>query len=195
VIEAYLSGLEAFSAGGGDLCTVHSVASFFVSRVDSEVNRRLDGLDRLETRELRGGAAVAQAKLAYQLFRERFSDQRWQQLAARGAHAQRPLWASTSTKDPSLSDTFYVDNLIGPDTVTTLPEATIAAFEHHGSLARTLDADVDKARDVIRHVAAAGIDLDDVGLTLERNGVETFHESFQRVLGALDIKAARLVRR
>jgi transaldolase len=183
VIEAYVSGLEALANKGGDVGAVHSVASFFVSRVDTEVDRRLGN-----TSDLRGKAAVAQARLAYQLFRERFAGERWARLVALGALPQRPLWASTSTKDPRLPDTYYVDNLIGPDTVNTLPEATIEAFEDHGTLGRTIDTDLDRATEVMERLAAADIDLDDVGLTLETQGVEGFHKSFAHVLDALDSK-------
>ncbi len=195
VIDAYLAGLEAFTDGGGDPSTVRSVGSFFVSRVDSEVDRRLFAIGTEEALALRGRAAVAQAKAAYHLFRRQFSGQRWQRLAALGAHHQRPLWASTSTKDPAYPDTLYVDSLIGPDTVNTLTEATIAAFEDHGTLARTLDADVEDASAVLNRLAAVGIDMDDVGRTLEDQGVASFHESFQHVLGALDAKSRQLARR
>lgn len=196
VIDAYLDGLETFAAaGGGDLATVHSVASFFVSRVDTEVDGRLDALVTERVRDLRGHAAVAQATLAYQLFRDRFSGDRWERLATLGAHVQRPPWASTSTKDPTYPDTVYVESLIGPDTVNTLPEVTITAFEDHGRLARTLDTGVDQARDVMGGLAAVGIDMDDVGLTLEGHGVESFHQSFHEVLGALDTKARQLATR
>jgi transaldolase len=195
VIDAYISGLETFDATGGDLSSVHSVASFFVSRVDSEVDNRLNAIAPDAARDLQGRAAVAQAKLAYQLFRERFTDDRWSRLAARGARLQRPLWASTSTKNPAYADTLYVDDLIGPDTVNTLPEATIAAFEDHGQLARTIDADVDDAHLAMRELLAAGIDMDDVGLTLEGHGVAAFHQSFQDVLGALNVKARGLASR
>jgi transaldolase len=192
VIDAYLSGLEAFDAAGGSLAPVRSVASFFVSRVDTEVDHRLDMIATDEARDLRGRAAIAQAALAYRLFRERFADERWERLAARGAHLQRPLWASTSTKNPAYADTRYVDSLIGPDTVNTLPEATITAFEDHGRLARTIDANVEDARDVMHRLAAAGIDMDDVGLTLESQGVASFHESFHDLLRVLDTKAQQL---
>jgi len=192
VIDAYLAGLETFADAGGDPATVHSVASFFVSRVDTEVDRRLDAVGTEEALQLRGHAAIAQAKLAYQLFRERFSDDRWRRLEQRGAHVQRPLWASTSTKDPTARDTRYVDELIGPDTVTTLPEVTIAAFEDHGEVRRTLDTDVDVAREVLRRLGAVGIDMDAVGSTLEAEGISSFHESFQGVLRALDTKARQL---
>ena len=195
VIEAYLAGLEAFTDRGGDPWRVHSVASFFVSRVDTEVDRRLAAIGTDQALQLRGRTAVAQAKLAYRLFRQQFSGQRWQRLADLGAHRQRPLWASTSTKNPAYPDTLYVDGLIGPDTVNTLPEPTIAAFEDHGSLARTLDTGVEEAAEVMRRLAAAGIDMDDVGLTLEDEGVAGFHESFQHMLASLHTKAHQLTPR
>jgi transaldolase len=188
VIEAYLAGLEAFSAAGGDLSTVHSVASFFVSRVDTEVDRRLEAVGGVDALGLRGLAAIAQAKLAYRLFRDQFSGPRWERLSALGAHHQRPLWASTSTKNPAYSDTRYVDGLIGADTVNTLPEPTIAAYEDHGTLARTIDTGVDEAVDVMHHLATVGIGMDDVGLALETRGVASFHASFQEVLAALEAK-------
>jgi transaldolase len=193
VIEAYLVGLEALARRGGDLASVHSVASFFVSRVDTEVDRRLDAVASGDALALRGRAAVAQGKLAYRLFRDRFSGPRWERLAARGAHPQRPLWASTSTKNPAYPDTLYVDGLIGPDTVNTLPEPTIAAFEDHGTVARTIDREVDDAGAVLRALAEVGVDMDDVGRTLEDQGVASFHESFVHVLQALEAKAGRLV--
>jgi transaldolase len=195
VIDAYLAGLETFAAAGGDVAAVHSVASFFVSRVDTEVDRRLDAIATDAARDLRGRAAIAQATLAYELFRARFTGARWDGLVIGGARVQRPLWASTSTKNPAYTDTLYVDSLIGPDTVNTLPEATIAAFEDHGTLARTIDADVGAALDVMCRLDAVGIDMDDVGLTLEHQGVASFHESFQDVLGALDAKAHQLATR
>ncbi len=174
---------------------MHSVASFFVSRVDTEVDQRLEAIGTDEALALRGHAAVAQAKLAYRLFQEKFSGPRWQRLANLGAHHQRPLWASTSTKNLDYPDTLYVDELIGTDTVNTLPEPTIAAFEDHGRLARTIDADVAEAAAVMRRLAGVGIDMDDVGLTLEDNGVAGFHESFQEMLAGLDTKAHQLSRR
>jgi transaldolase len=190
VIEAYLAGLETLSADGGDLAKVHSVASFFVSRVDSEVDGRLAAIGTDDALELRGLAAIAQAKLAYRLFRDQFSGPRWERLAALGAHLQRPLWASTSTKNPAYPDTLYVDSLIGPDTVNTLPEPTIAAYEDHGTLARTIDTGVDEAADVMRRLATVGIDMDDVGLALESQGLESFHRAFQEVLAGLDAKTS-----
>jgi transaldolase len=195
VIDAYLAGLEALARRGGDLASVHSVASFFVSRVDTEVDRRLDAIGTSDALVLRGRAAVAQAKLAYRLFRDRFTGERWDRLASRGAHVQRPLWASTSTKHPSYPDTLYVDSLIGPDTVNTLPETTIAAFEDHGTVARTIDRGVDDAEAVMRTLAAAGVDPDDVGRVLEDQGVASFHESSTHVLRALRTKVHRLAPR
>jgi transaldolase len=192
VLEAYLSGLEALARRGVDLSTVRSVASFFVSRVDTEVDRRLEVLGTDEALALRGRAAVAQAKLAYQLFRDAHTGQRWEHLASRGARVQRPLWASTSTKNPSYPDTLYVDNLIGPDTVNTLPETTLAAFEDHGTLARTIDADTALADHDMRALTVAGIDMDDVGQTLEDQGIAAFHASFAHVLDALRAKAHAL---
>jgi transaldolase len=195
VIDAYIAGLETHLADGGNLAAVHSVASFFVSRVDTEVDGRLETLASDEAADVRGRAAIAQAKLAYELFRKSFSGERWDKLAARGAHVQRPLWASTSTKNAAYPDTLYVDSLIGPDTVNTLPEATIAAFEDHGRLARTIDTDSDDAREVMHQLAAVGVDMDNVGLTLEDQGVAGFHESFQDVLGVLDAKSRQLATR
>jgi transaldolase len=198
VIEAYLSGLEAFAERGGDLSSVHSVASFFVSRVDTEVDQRLEALEGDAGKgplALRGRAAVAQAKLAYRLFRLRFSGPRWERLVARGARLQRPLWASTSTKDPRLPDTLYVDSLIGPATVNTLPEATIAAFEDHGRLARSIDADLDDAVSVMHRLSEVGVDMEDVGLTLEEQGAASFQKSFSSVLRTLDTRARDLVGR
>lgn len=192
IIEAYLSGLERFAASGGDVSTVRSVASFFVSRVDSEVDKRLDEIGTDEAMALKGRAAIANAKLAYQLFVERFSGERWEVLAAAGAHVQRPLWASTSTKSPDYPDTLYVDRLIGPNTVNTLPNATIDAFEDHGTLARTVDADLDDAREVVARLAALGIDLEDVAALLEREGVDKFIVAFDELLSSLTAKAARL---
>ena len=189
VIEAYLSGLEHAE---GDLSGVASVASFFVSRVDTEVDRRLESIGTPEALALRGRTAVAQAKLAYRLFRDRFSGPRWEALAARGARVQRPLWASTSTKNPAYRDTLYVDELIGPDTVNTLPDATIDAFEDHGTLARTIDRDLDEARQVMADLAKVGVDLADVTQVLEEEGVAAFVKSFEELLGTLSDKSHSL---
>ena len=189
VIDAYLEGLEALE---GDLSAVSSVASFFVSRVDTEVDRRLEAIGSPEALAAAGTAAVAQAQLAYGLFLDRFRGPRWDRLQARGARPQRPLWASTSTKNPAYKDTLYVDTLIGPDTVNTLPEATIDAFEDHGTVARTVDADLDGARAALDRVQELGIDLDDVGRVLEDEGVAAFVKSFDEVLTTLGDSADEL---
>jgi len=195
VLEAYRSGLEYYADSGGDVGAVHSVASFFVSRVDTEVDRRLEEVGTAEALSLRGRAAIAQAKLAYQLFRDQLSDERWTDLEARGAHLQRPLWASTSTKNAEYPDTLYVDNLIGPNTVNTLPETTIAAFEDHGTIACTINQDVDGATEVLDMLASVGVDMEEVGRTLEDKGVTSFHESFAHVLDTLNTQALQISRR
>jgi transaldolase len=188
VIEAYLSGLEQLAAAGGDLTRTHSVASFFVSRVDTEVDRRLEQVGDAAT-GLAGKAGVAQARLAYQVFGQRFSGPRWEALAAQGAHKQRPLWASTSTKNPAYPDLLYVDDLIGPHTVNTMPDATVAAFVDHGIVARTVDSDFAGAADHLARLKEAGIDLVDVDRVLEDEGVASFTKSFDELLQALHDKA------
>jgi transaldolase len=195
VIEAYLTGLEAFTARGGDPASVHSVASFFVSRVDTEVDQRLEAIGTAQAHALHGQTAIAQAKLAYRLFTDQFSGPRWQHLAGLGAHPQRPLWASTSTKNPSYADTRYVDELIGPSTISTLPEPTIAAFEDHGHLARTLDSHVDEAVTVMSRLAAIGIDIEAIGLVLEDRAIARFSQSFERALTRLRGNSVQLGRR
>jgi transaldolase len=198
VIEAYLSGLEAYARAGGDLKTVHSVASFFVSRTDTEVDRRLEklasegALTGSQVEALRGKAALAQAKLAYQLFQEKFSGPRWEALAAKGAHLQRPLWASTSTKNPAYPDLLYVDNLVGPDTVNTMPDQTIAAFLDHGKVERTVDKGLDAARAELDALGEVGIDMADVSHRLEEEGVASFAKSYEELLQALHDKALEM---
>jgi transaldolase len=188
VIEAYLSGLEALAAAGGDVSQVHSVASFFVSRIDTEVDRRLEALgDR--GAGLEGKAAVAQAKLAYRLFQQRFSGPRWEALAAKGAHPQHPLWASTSTKNPAYPDLLYVDSLIGPHTVNTMPDATVAAFLDHGIVARTVDREVAAAEAQLDALKKVGIEMEDVASVLEAEGVASFTKSYEELLQALHDKA------
>jgi transaldolase len=189
VMEAYLSGLEAAE---GDLTSISSVASFFISRVDVEINKRLEEVGSEAALALRGQAAVANGKLAYAAFVETFSGPRWKALVERGAGPQRPLWASTGTKDPSYPDTLYVDTLIGPNTVNTIPDATLNSFLDHGTVARTLDVDVDDARSVLADIAALGIDLDDVAVQLEDEGVLAFEESFTSLLESLAAKATEL---
>lgn len=202
VIEAYLSGLEALAAGGvDDLSGVASVASFFISRVDTEVDRRIEaaaaaaGADGPALLALRGRAAVAQARLAYALFATRFSGPRWEALAAKGARVQRPLWASTSTKNPAYPDLAYVDTLIGPHTVNTMPDGTVADFLDHGTVARTVDADLAGAQAVIDRLATAGIDMEDVADVLETEGVASFAASFDDLMDSLAKKAAELAGR
>ena len=187
VMEAFISGLERAE---GDLSDVSSVASFFISRLDVEVDRRLDEIGTDEALGLRGKAAVANGKLAYALFRETFSGPRWEALEARGARVQRPLWASTSTKNPEYLDTLYVDELIGPDTVNTLPDSTLGAFEDHGTIARTVDDDIAGARGVMAQLTAVGVDIDDVTRLLEDEGVAAFEKSFDELLTVLATKAA-----
>lgn len=193
VMDAYIAGLEAFAADpDADLSQVASVASFFISRVDTEVDRRLDAIGTPDALALRGKAAVAQGKLAYRQFQTTFSGSRWEALASRGARVQRPLWASTSTKNPDYPDTLYVDELIGPHTVNTLPDATIEAFADHGTLARRVDADVDDAAATWAALATVGVDMDDVAAVLEREGVSSFQKSFTELIDALEAKASEL---
>jgi len=168
------------------------VASFFVSRVDTETDRRLEGLGTAAAGALLGRTAVANAQLAYRLFSERFSGPRWEALAAKGAHVQRPLWASTSTKNPAYPDLLYVDTLIGPDTVNTMPEATLGAFNDHGTVARTVDDDVAAAQAVFDGLAAAGVEMADVARVLEDEGVASFAKSFDELIQALTDKANTL---
>lgn len=195
VIEAHQAGLEELVASGASPETVRrvsSVASFFVSRVDAEVDRRLEAIGSPEALALRGKAAVANAQMAYQLFLERYSGPRWEALAAAGARVQRPLWASTSTKNPEYPDTLYVDTLIGPDTVNTLPDATLEAFADHGAVGRTVDADVAGARGTLEALHQVGVDIDDVTELLEKEGVAAFEASYDDLLGTLTTKADAL---
>jgi len=199
VVDAYLGGLEERAAAGADLSAVRSVASFFVSRVDTEVDRRLeqlaaeaDGARAEELLAMRGTAAVAQARQAYGLFRSRFTGARWEALAAQGAAVQRPLWASTSTKNPAYPDLSYVDALIGPDTVNTMPDETVAAFADHGTVARTVDADLEGAARTLERLGELGVDMADVAATLEAEGVASFSKSFDELIQALSDKATTL---
>ena len=189
VIEAYLTGLERLVAGGGDPSKVHSVASFFVSRVDTETDPRLP-----EGSPLRGQAAVANAKLAYELFRARFSGARWDALAGKGAHLQRPLWASTSTKNPAYSPTLYVDSLVGTDTVNTLAPASIEALQGGDAnlRANAVTEDLEGARKAIADLAGAGVSFDDVTATLERDGVASFAKSYEDLLASLEQRTREL---
>jgi transaldolase len=190
VMEAYVRGLERLVAGGGDPRSVSSVASFFVSRVDTEADKRLDALEG--PRALKGKLAVANAKLAYQNWQEVFSGERWDFLASKGASKQWCLWASTSTKNPAYPDTLYVDKLIGPDTVNTMPEETIQAFQDHGKVEPTLEKGLNKARKLFDELAEAGVDYDDVTDTLEEEGVQKFADSFDELLGGIRAKQGEL---
>src|SRR6266566_3390405 len=180
VAEAYIRGLERLVESGGDPSEVASVASFFVSRVDTETDKRLDELGGHD--ELKGKLAIANAKLAYQRYKELFSGERWEALAAKGATAQRCLWASTSVKNPDYRDTMYVEELIGPNTVNTMPQETIVAFQDHGRVADTLETGIDEAHRLLEDLAAAGIDYDDVVRVLEEEGVQKFVDSFEELL-------------
>ncbi len=175
VVEAYLRGLERLVASGGDPGSVLSVASFFVSRVDTEADRRLEEAGRSD---LQGKLAVANAKLAYEHWQQVFSGDRWAFLEGKGARTQRCLWASTSTKNPAYRDVLYVEELIGPATVNTMPIETVQAFQDHGEVRDTLAVDVDEAHALLEELAAAGVDYDDVVATLEDEGVQKFSDSF-----------------
>lgn len=189
VMDAYINGLEDRLASGQTINEIASVASFFISRVDSEVDARLESLGTSEALSLRGRAAIAQAVLAYETFQTTFSGPRWNALLAKGAKVQRPLWASTSTKNPNYSDTLYVNQLIGADSVNTLPDTTVDAFADHGIVARTIDFNVEQAHDVWQALQMIGIDMEDVAQKLEREGVASFQRSFTELLDALSEKA------
>ena len=190
VVEAYVLGLERLVAAGGDPSRVNSVASFFVSRVDTEADRRLAEAGRPE---LQGRLAIANAKLAYQHYLEVVAGERWAFLAGKGARPQRCLWASTSTKNPDYRDVLYVEELIGPDTVNTMPAETIRAFQDHGEVrGDTLLEGVDGTRALLEELAAAGVDYDDVVETLEAEGVQKFADSFQELLAGLEAKRGAL---
>src|SRR6266576_730177 len=204
VVEAYLSGLEKLHKDGGDLSKVASVASFFVSRVDTKVDKLLsekvnaasDPKQKQTLERLYGKAAIANSKMAYEHYKEFFAGPRWDKLRKAGARTQRPLWASTSTKDPRYPDTYYVEELIGPDTVDTIPPATLAAFREHGEVRRSLDENLDIAKRQLKLLAEIGVDLDQVTNELEIEGVESFTKSFESLLEALtktskDIKAGK----
>ncbi|MFI7662093.1 transaldolase [Micromonospora parva] len=183
VMEAFLAGLEQAKANGHDLSTIGSVASFFVSRVDSEVDKRLEKIGSDQAKALRGKAAVANAQLAYERYTEVFSSDRWKALEAAGAHPQRPLWASTSTKNPDYRDVIYVEELIAAGTVNTMPEAVIHAYADHGETrGDTVTGAFDAARKVFADLESVGVDMSDVIATLEREGVEKFEASWQELL-------------
>jgi transaldolase len=179
VMDAYLSGLEKRVAGGGSLDGIASVASFFVSRVDTEIDKRLDkaGADA----SLKGKAGIANAQLAYQAYEEVFTSDRWRALEAKGAVPQRPLWASTGVKNPEYSDTMYISELIAPGTVNTMPEKTLMAYADHGTLGTPIQKAYDEAAEVMQAVSDAGVDLDDVFRVLEEEGVQKFADSWDEL--------------
>jgi transaldolase len=185
VAEAYLRGLERLVASGGDPSRVHSVASFFVSRVDTETDRRLAEAGR---EDLKGRLGIANAKLAYQQYKTLFHGERWDDLVARGATPQRCLWASTSVKAPRLRDTLYVEELIGQETISTMPEETIRAFQDHGHVEPRLEADLDAAQSLFNQLSAAGVDYDDIVTTLEREGIGKFVASIDELLKRVEDK-------
>src|SRR6478752_6863396 len=188
VMEAYIRGIERLVEGGGDPRPVSSVASYFVSRVDTEADKRLEGHP-----ELQGKLAVANAKLAYQNWKEAFSGERWEALEAKGASKQWCLWASTSTKNPAYRDVLYVEDLIGPQTINTMPEETIEAFQGHGEVEVTLEQGLEEAKRLFDQLAEAGVDVDDVTHTLEVEGVQKFTDSFEELLDGIRAKRGELV--
>jgi transaldolase len=187
VMDAYLTGLERAREAGVDVSTIRSVASFFVSRVDTEIDKRLDAIGSDEALALRGRAAVANARLAYAAFEEVVASERWQSLAAAGAHPQRPLWASTGVKNPDYPDTLYVTDLVVAETVNTMPQKTMEAFADHGEVeGDQVTGRAAEAQEVFDQVAAAGVDLDDVFLTLETEGVDKFKKSWLELIATVE---------
>jgi transaldolase len=193
VVSAYQRGLSRLLHDGGDPSKVSSVASFFVSRIDTEADRRLAELGNTE---LQGRLAIANARLAYRHFEEAFAGPVWERMAAQGASKQRPLWASTSTKNPAYRDVMYVEELIGPDTVNTMPLETLVAFRDHGEVrGATVLEEVDRAQELLEELAAAGVDYDDVVDTLEREGVEKFATAFEELIAGIEARRGELAAR
>jgi transaldolase len=193
VMDAYLEGLEKAQAAGLDLSTIHSVASFFVSRVDTEIDKRLDALGTDEAKAARGKVGLANARLAYQAYEEVFSSDRWAALDKAQANKQRPLWASTGVKDPAYKDTLYVDDLVAPNTVNTMPEATLFAAEDHGSITgNTIAGTYEQARAEIDAVEKLGISYDEVVQLLEDEGVEKFEGAWNDLLKSTEAELQRL---
>ena len=191
VMDAFLTGMEQAGQAGHDLATMASVASFFVSRVDTEVDRRLHKIGTTEAAALRGKAAIANARLAYELYEERFATPRWEALRQAGARPQRPLWASTSTKDPAFPDTMYVEELVAPGTVNTMPESTLDAMADHGKVrGNTASSGYDQARQVFADLEALGIGYQDVVTVLEDEGVAKFAASWQEMLETISTALA-----
>lgn len=189
VMDAYIRGLQKLAKSNpAKIHEVASVASFFISRVDSEIDKRLESLGTTDALQLRGKAAIAQAKIAYEMFEKTFSGEVWKILAKQGAQVQRPLWASTSTKNPAYPDTLYVDELIGAHSVNTLPDITMEAFSHHGVIAETITRDVEVAHKVMSDLQQVGVDIGSVANQLESEGVASFQQSFNDLLAVLDAK-------
>jgi transaldolase len=192
VIDAYINGIRERASQGLDLKNIASVASFFISRVDNEIDKRLDANGSAAALQLRGTSAINQARLAYELFQNAFSGEEWESFAALGAQVQRPLWASTSTKNPTYKDTLYVDELIGPFTVNTLPDATLSAFADHGEVTRTIDTGLERAHEQWNSLVDFGINVAEISLQLEQEGVASFINSFEELIDALVVKAEDL---
>ena len=193
VAEAYLTGMEKRLADAYDVKHIASVASFFVSRVDTKVDKLLEKLGTPQAESLKGRIGIANARMAYQRFKEIFRSERWSHLAERGAHVQRVLYGSTGTKNPEYSDVMYVDNLIGPDTINTMPPETFSAFLDHGTVALTLEDDLDEARAHLNELADLGIDLDAVTRELLDDGVQKFKEPYDSLMNAISQKSAELI--
>jgi len=189
VIDAFIAGLEQRAANNQPISAVHSVASFFISRVDTEIDARLAQSSHVDASQLMGTSAINQARLAFQIFREQFSSTRWANLAESGASPQRPLWASTSTKNPQYLDTMYIDELIGPDTVNTIPEATMHAFVDHGTISATIEKDLAKAQQQWAMLHSCGVDTDSVAQKLEEEGLKAFVQSFEELMESLHQKS------
>jgi transaldolase len=190
VVRAYIRGIKRLVEGGGDPSDVRSVASFFVSRIDSEADKRLE---ELGADDLKGKLAIANAKIAHQIYEEVFGGSRWRYLEESGANRQRLLWASTSTKNPDYPDTIYVDNLVGPETVNTMPKKTIEAVKDHGNIRPTLEEDVEEAKGLFKRLRKAGLDYEDVTDTLEQEGIHKFADPFNELLNEIERKSRQLV--
>jgi transaldolase len=190
VVRAYIRGVKRLVESGGDPSAVRSVASFFVSRIDTEADNKLEGLG---ADDLKGELAIANAKLAYQIYKQVFGGSRWRSLEARGANRQRLLWASTSTKNPDYPDTIYVDNLIGPETVNTMPKKTVEAVKDHGEIRPTLEEDVEEAGRLLQRLREAGLDYEDVTDSLEQEGIQKFADPFNELLDEIKHKGKQLV--
>src|SRR5918996_6557099 len=190
VMEAYIRGLQRLVENGGDPSSVHSVASFFVSRIDAEADTQLE---EIGAGDLKGKLAIANAKLAYQIYKEVFGGARWSKLAEKGANSQRLLWASTSTKNPDYPDTVYIDNLVGPDTINTMPKKTIEAVMDHGVIRPTLEVGVEDAKGLLKRLREAGLDYEDVTDILEKEGIQKFADPFNEMLEEIQNKSRQLV--